>query len=201
MFLEIPQLVPASQVHLHVGVTPERAQDVFLTAHHLGKPFADFAGYVAVPKDKSHAHAAPVASGKANPVKWEIEMCRGPVREMKLQAGNALQYAQKELRAKAGEGIALVFENPDIMPHNFVLVAKGAEEKVAALSAKMVAEPDGYARHYVPETPEVLCYSRMVDPGRKTTVYFNAPKEPGRYPYLCSFPGHSQLMRGVLVVE
>jgi len=201
LFLEIPQLVPASQVHLHVGVTPERAQDVFLTAHHLGKPFADFAGYVAVPKDKSHAHAAPVASGKANPVKWEIEMCRGPVREMKLQAGNALQYAQKELRAKAGEGIALVFENPDIMPHNFVLVAKGAEEKVAALSAKMVAEPDGYARHYVPETPEVLCYSRMVDPGRKTTVYFNAPKEPGRYPYLCSFPGHSQLMRGVLVVE
>ena len=201
LFLEIPQLVPASQVHLHVGVTPERAQDVFLTAHHLGKPFADFAGYVAVPKDKSHAHAAPVASGKANPVKWEIEMCRGPVREMKLQAGNALQYAQKELRAKAGEGIALVFENPDIMPHNFVLVAQGAEEKVAALSAKMVAEPDGYARHYVPETPEVLCYSRMVDPGRKTTVYFNAPKEPGRYVYFCTFPGHAQLMRGILVVE
>ena len=128
-------------------------------------------------------------------------MCRGPVREMKLQAGNALQYAQKELRAKAGEGIALKFENPDVMPHNFVLVAKGAEEKIGELSAKMVADPDGYARHYVPEVPEVLCYSRMLDPGKKTIVYFNAPKEPGRYTYLCTFPGHSQLMRGVLVVD
>jgi len=201
LFLEIPQLVPASQIHLHVGVASDRAQDIFLTSHHLGKPFMDFTGYVAVPKDKSHEHTAPVASGKANPVKWEIEMCRGPVREMKLQTGNALQYAQKELRAKAGEGIALSFENPDIMPHNFVLVARGAEEKVGELSAKMVAEPDGYARHYVPEVPEVLCYSRMLDPGQKTTVYFNAPKVPGRYTYLCSFPGHSQLMRGVLVVE
>ena len=201
LFLEIPRLVPASQIHLHVGVTEGRAQDVFLTAHHLGKPFVDFPGYVAVAKDKSHDHAAPVASAKANPVKWEIEMCRGPVRELTLRTGNALQYAEKELRAKAGEGIALKFENPDIMPHNFVLVAKGAEEKVAELSAKMVAMPDGYARHYVPETSEVLCYSRMLDPGQKTTVYFNAPKEPGRYTYLCSFPGHSQLMRGVLIVE
>ncbi|MCX6889810.1 MAG: plastocyanin/azurin family copper-binding protein [Verrucomicrobia bacterium] len=201
LFLEIPQLVPASQIHLRVGVTADRAQDVFLTAHHLGQPFVGFPGYVAVPKDKTHEHAAPIATGKANPVKWEIEMCRGPVREMKLQTGNALQYAQKELRAKAGEGIALLFENPDIMPHNFVLVARGAEEKVGELSAKMVADPDGYARHYVPETADVLCYSRMLDPGQKTTVYFNAPKEPGRYTYLCSFPGHSQLMRGVLVVE
>ena len=87
------------------------------------------------------------------------------------------------------------------MPHNFVLVAKGAEEKIGELSAKMVADPDGYARHYVPEVPEVLCYSRMLDPGKKTIVYFNAPKEPGRYTYLCTFPGHSQLMRGVLVVD
>jgi hypothetical protein len=127
VFLEIPQLVPASQIHLHVGIAADRAQDVFLTAHHLGQPFVGFPGYVAVPKDKTHEHVTPVASGKANAVKWEIEMCRGPVREMKLQTGNALQYAQKELRAKAGEGIALKFENPDIMPHNFVLVARGAE--------------------------------------------------------------------------
>jgi azurin len=201
LFLEIPQLVPASQLHLHVSVTAERAQDVFLTAHHLGRPFEGFPGYAAVAKDKSHAHAAPVSTGKANPVKWEVEMCRGPVREMSLLTGNAMQYAQKELRAKPGEGIALRFENPDIMPHNFVLVAKGAAERVTELSARMVAAPDGYARHYVPDTAEVLCYSRMLEPGQKTVVYFNAPKEPGRYTYLCSFPGHSQLMRGVLIVE
>ncbi len=201
IFLEIPQLTPANQIHLHVGVMPVRSQDVFLTAHHLGKPYTDYPGYVAVPKVMGHDHVAPVATGKVNPVKWEIEMCRGPVREMKLQAATGLQYLQKELRAKAGEGIALQFDNPDIMPHNFVLVAPGAVDRVGELSAKMVAMPDGYARHYVPESPEVLCYSRMLDPGKQATVYFNAPKEPGRYPYFCSFPGHSQMMRGVLIVE
>jgi azurin len=41
----------------------------------------------------------------------------------------------------------------------------------------------------------------MLDPGKQATVFFNAPKEPGRYPYFCSFPGHSQMMRGVLIVE
>ena len=201
LFLEIPQLVSANQIHLHVGVTAARTQDVFLTVHHLDKPFTDFPGYVAIPKTMAHGYAVPVSTGKVNPVKWEIEMCRGPVREITLQAASGLQYVQKELKAKAGEGIALTIENPDVMPHNFVLVSPGSAERVGELSAKMVAMPDGYARHYVPEAPEVLCYSRMLDPGKKATVYFNAPKEPGIYPYFCSFPGHAQIMRGVLIVE
>jgi azurin len=46
-----------------------------------------------------------------------------------------------------------------------------------------------------------VAHTRLLDPGKSTTIYFTAPKEPGRYPYLCSFPGHAQLMRGVLIVE
>ena len=30
---------------------------------------------------------------------------------------------------------------------------------------------------------------------------FNAPKKAGRYPYVCTFPGHWVIMQGVLVVE
>lgn len=35
LFLEIPQLLPASMVHLHAQVMPERSHDVFLTVHQL----------------------------------------------------------------------------------------------------------------------------------------------------------------------
>ena len=134
-------------------------------------------------------------------MRWETELCGPDPVVLKIQAGNALNYMQKELKAKAGRAVALTFENPDIMPHNWVLVRPGAEERVGTAAALMVSLPDGMERHYVPESPDVLIHTRILEPGIKTTIYFNAPKEPGRYPYLCSFPGHSQLMRGVLVVE
>lgn len=134
-------------------------------------------------------------------MRWETELCGPDPVILKLQAGNALNYVQKELRAKAGRAVALTFENPDVMPHNWVLVQPGAEEKVGAAAALMVSMPDGADRHYVPDSPDVIVHSRLLDPGKQTTLYFTAPKLPGRYPYLCSFPGHSQLMRGVLVVE
>jgi putative heme-binding domain-containing protein len=43
----------------------------------------------------------------------------------------------------------------------------------------------------------------MIGPTRKTQVHvlrFNAPKEPGVYPYVCTFPGHWVVMNGLLVV-
>ena len=32
-------------------------------------------------------------------------------------------------------------------------------------------------------------------------VVFRAPEEPGRYPYLCTFPGHWMVMNGEMFVE
>jgi azurin len=198
LFVHLPQLLPSSQVHVRLGADAE----VFLSAHALGEPYKDFAGYRAIAKQPAHAHTAAVAeAGKARPVRWETELCGPDPVVLKIQAGSALNYLQKELKAKAGRAVALTFENPDIMPHNWVLVKPGAEERVGTAAALMVSLPDGIERHYVPESADVLIHTRILEPGKKTTIYFNAPKEPGRYPYLCSFPGHAQLMRGVLVVE
>jgi azurin len=186
-------------VHLQVELGGGETTALFLSAHALGEPFKDFKGYRPIAK-QAHGHVA-VASQGARAVRWETELCGPDPVILKLQAGNALNYVQKELRAKAGRAVALTFENPDVMPHNWVLVQPGAEEKVGAAAALMVSMPDGADRHYVPDSPDVIVHSRLLDPGKQTTLYFTAPKVPGRYPYLCSFPGHSQLMRGVLVVE
>jgi azurin len=200
LFLEIPQLLPANQIHLHVPVTTEHEQDIFLTAHHLGEPFRDFPGYTKITKEHIHG-GGELAVGKIQPVRWESEVCGQPAHVLHLATATGLQFAQKTLRVKAGEGVALTVENPDSMPHNWVLVKVGSEEKVGDLANRMVALPDGYARHYVPESSDVICHTRLLEPGKQTTIYFNAPKEPGRYPYFCSFPGHWQIMRGTLIVE
>ena len=201
VFVEIPQLPAADQVHLSLRLVAGRNTDLFLTTHALAEPFKDFPGYTAIPKQHPvHASAAPGASA-LRPVRWETEVCGNPPQEITLETATGLQFAQKELRVKAGRGVALTLVNPDSMPHNWVLTKPTALEAVALLSAKMASEPDAYARHYVPDSADILCHTRLLDPGKRTTVYFNAPREPGRYPYLCTFPGHAQIMRGVLVVE
>lgn len=198
IFVHLPQLLTCSQLHVRLGDDV----DVFLSAHALGEPYKDFPGYRSIAKQPTHTHVAPATgSGKGRSVRWETELCGPDPVVLKIQAGSALNYLQAELKAKAGRAVALTFENPDVMPHNWVLVKPGAEERVGVAAALMVSLPDGMDRHYVPESADVIVHTRILEPGKKTTIYFTAPNEPGRYPYLCSFPGHAQLMRGVLVVE
>jgi plastocyanin len=130
----------------------------------------------------------------------------------KLQAADAgalrvqavpiqMQFAPTELRVKAGSTVRLVFVNPDLMPHNFVLVAPGAAEAVGGLADAMAAQPTALAKHFIPETPQVLHATPLVEPNGRAELNFTAPATPGSYPYLCTFPGHWRIMRGMLVVE
>ncbi len=199
LFLEIPQLRPAHQIHLVVQPQAGVQRELFLTAHNLGQPFTEFAGYKAIAKTHAHGDQAPAPLvTPLLPVVWE----RGEAgRKLTIQTAAGLQFTQKELRAKAGERLSLTLENPDNMPHNWVLLKPGSAERVGALANALIAEPNALSRHYVPESADVLCHTRVLDPLKSTTIHFNAPAQPGQYPYICTFPGHWAVMRGVLVVE
>jgi azurin len=205
LFLEIPQLQPANVLHLHANLSGLISRDVYLTLHQLGPAFTGFPGYRVIAKEAPAAdpHTPPhlqaaAAEPPPRPMKWE----EGPPgRPLRIGAASALQFAQKELRAKAGERLSLTFDNPDAMPHNWVLVKLGAAERVGNLANSLIAEPDAVARHYVPDSPDVIAHTRMLDAQQTTTIHFTAPAQPGRYPYLCTFPGHWMLMRGELIVE
>jgi azurin len=72
--------------------------------------------------------------------------------------------------------------------------------QVGQLTNQMLADPAAGQKQYVPETDDVICYTDVVNGGGSFTIYFRAPQEPGRYPFLCSFPGHWMVMNGVLTV-
>jgi glucose/arabinose dehydrogenase len=114
---------------------------------------------------------------------------------------NQMLFAPRELRVIAGTKVRLIFENPDLMVHNLVLLARGAEEEVGALADKLAADPDGMAKGYVPDSPDVLHATPLVEPKGKAELIFDAPLEPGDYPYICTVPGHWRVMQGVLIVE
>ncbi|WP_414660946.1 PVC-type heme-binding CxxCH protein [Horticoccus sp. 23ND18S-11] len=114
---------------------------------------------------------------------------------------NQMQFSPRELRVKAGQPVRLVFENPDSMPHNLVLVALGAEEEVGLLADQMAGDPASLAKHFVPASAKVLHATPLVNPGSRAELTFAAPTQAGRYPFICTFPGHWRVMRGVLIVE
>ncbi len=131
---------------------------------------------------------------------WESSD-NGPGNTLRIQAAAGLRFVPKELRVAAGAPVRLVFENPDLMPHNLVLVDSGAADEVGALADRMAADPQGMAKGYLPVSPKVLQATPLVNPKGRAELTFTAPKTPGRYPFLCTFPGHWRLMRGELIVE
>jgi azurin len=64
----------------------------------------------------------------------------------------------------------------------------------------MSAQPDGFARNFVPDLPEVLFATRLINQGERVTLRFRAPSEPGAYPFICSFPTHWITMTGTMQV-
>lgn len=121
--------------------------------------------------------------------------------EITLKAVPAKMVFDKELLSvPAGRRVALVFENPDLMPHNVVITKPGAEEKVGTAADAMASLKDGFEKNFVPAIPEVLFATPLVNGGKSFTLDFQAPKTPGDYPFICSFPGHWRVMKGILRV-
>lgn len=112
-----------------------------------------------------------------------------------------MQFSPVELRVKAGQPVRIIFENPDLMQHNLLILAPGTIEEVGELADQMATAPDGMAKQYIPASRSVLHATPLVDPKARFELRFTAPTQPGRYPYVCTFPGHWRMMRGVLIVE
>jgi azurin len=112
-----------------------------------------------------------------------------------------MKFAPAELRVTAGEPVRIVFENPDLMPHNFVVVAPGTLEAIGLLADAMASATNGMAKNYVPDSKSVLHATPLINHKGRFELLFTAPALPGDYPFVCTYPGHWRMMRGILVVQ
>ena len=106
-------------------------------------------------------------------------------------------YDKKEFSIETGKRVQLTFVNNDFPPHNLLIVKPGTADEVANLA--ILLANDGFKKQWRPDTPDILWGSTMIDYEEKSVISFIAP-EPGDYPYVCTFPGHALLMRGVMHV-
>ncbi|CAN5909719.1 hypothetical protein BH11VER1_BH11VER1_09710 [soil metagenome] len=110
-----------------------------------------------------------------------------------------MMYDVKELTVKAGKKVKLTFANDDFMPHNLLLVNAGKIDEIANQALVMGAK--GFETGFIPDNKNIIWHSKLLDAGKEEVIEFTAPTSPGDYPYMCSFPGHSIIMRGVLHVK
>lgn len=118
-----------------------------------------------------------------------------------LSGNDLMQFDKKELTIKAGEEVTLTFRHTGkidkkVMGHNFVLLKPGTS--IPEFAAKAAAA--GEAKDWIPSSDEVIIHTEMIGGGQSTSITFTAPAS-GTYDYICSFPGHSGLMKGKFIVE
>lgn len=122
-----------------------------------------------------------------------------------ITGNDKMQFDIKEFTVKTGEKVELTFKNVGELPklamgHNLVILREGVRplkfgQKIMGLGAS-------------PSNPlpkeslvDVIAATKLLGPGESDVITFAAPKKSGLYQYLCSFPGHYAIMRGVMIVE
>ena len=140
---------------------------------------------------KQATETAPVEEVKEKPLEvFDIRAVGNTMAEMK--------YDVENITVKEGSRIKinLINEGVDIaMQHNILFVNFGKRKDLAAKAVQA-----GGDKNYIPEDPNLIAASSMAQPGETVVLEFDAPKK-GNYEFFCSYPGHSQMMRGYLFVK
>jgi azurin len=126
-------------------------------------------------------------------------------REIVITGNDAMQFDLREIEVNPDEPIKLTFKNIGSIPkiamgHNWVLLQKDTD--ALAFGQKVLAS-GGSATNALPKSllGEVIAHSKLLGPGESDVISFKAPSQKGEYQYVCTFPGHFAMMRGVLKVK
>ena len=123
--------------------------------------------------------------------------------KLDITANDLIQYDKKELKV-AGDctQVELTLKHSGKLPitamgHNWVLVNTPDANAVANAGLAAGAKND----HVQAGDKRVIAHTKLIGGGQTATVTFptSALKKGGDYTYLCTFPGHSAIMRGKLV--
>ena len=122
---------------------------------------------------------------------------------IKLSGNDAMQFDKKEATvsascAKVTIELAHSGKMADtVMGHNVVITKTADVSDVSKAGMKA-----GAAANYVPADARVLGSTKVIGGGKSTSATFAGSKlKAGEsYTFFCSFPGHSSIMKGTLMV-
>ena len=128
----------------------------------------------------------------------------GETNKITITGNDTMQFDLKTIEAKAGEKIELTFKNVGKIPkiamgHNLVVLKKG----ISAIAFGQKAMGAGAnATNALPDSVkgDTIAATKLLGPAESETITFSVV-EAGDYEYVCTFPGHFAMMRGVLKIK
>lgn len=128
----------------------------------------------------------------------------GETKKVTITGNDTMQFDLKTIEAKAGEKIELTFKNVGKIPkiamgHNLVVLKKG----ISAIAFGQKAMGAGAnATNALPDSVkgDTIAATKLLGPDESETITFSVA-EAGDYEYVCTFPGHFAMMRGVLKIK
>ena len=93
-----------------------------------------------------------------------------------------LKYDVEEFQVKPGATVRLTLNNTDEMQHNLLILTPGEEKPLAVAQRAWALGADAVKKQFVPDGPDVLFHTRVVDPQQSDTITFTAPEKEGDYP-------------------
>ena len=117
-----------------------------------------------------------------------------------LNSNDTMKFDQNMLLVEAGKTITLTLNHTGKfgkrgMGHNFVLLKADVDVSDFAQRAASAMKTE-----YIPKGDEIIAYTKLLGGGDSDTIKFKAPKK-GIYTFICTFPGHWQLMKGKFIVK
>jgi len=125
--------------------------------------------------------------------------------EITISGNDTMQFDIKNFDVTAGKEVKLTFKNTGKLPkiamgHNLILLKKGitaiafGQKSLGAGANAVNPLPDSLKG-------DVIASTKLLGPGEQEILTFTAPKDPGSYEYVCTFPGHFAMMRGTMTVK
>lgn len=133
-----------------------------------------------------------------------VSTATDPLRTIDIIGTDDMKYSVTTITAKPGEQIRIRLmakgKIPKVaMAHNFVLLKLGVNALKFVTAGAQARETDFIAATMA---GSVIARTGMAGAGEAVQVTFTVPSKPGKYEYICTFPGHFQSgMKGTLVVK
>jgi azurin len=133
-----------------------------------------------------------------------VQADKASVRTVEITGGDDMKYSVTSIPAKRGEQLRIRLTSKGTLPkvamaHN-VVVLKAGTNQIEFVNAGSQAR----ATEFIPQDKkdQIIAATTQAGPGETVEVTFKVPNVAGKYPYVCTFPGHFAAgMRGVMEVK